>query len=191
MSDTDAIGAVSSDQKTLNELVNRLKTGKHLMELVSAHMDEYFQVDGRTLKQWRIYFDIKLPKSEMLNPENLAEANTKLCDAINEAGFWHARALLIEQSIRSGAQGKFDEAFSLLVEDYRAKGTGKLPAEATLRTLSQANGGGLKSAIATAATRAKFWKSIVETLDSQRKSLEQQRWIMYTQLKLDTDGLTT
>lgn len=183
------IAVISADQQAANELLKRLKDGKNLMELISKKLDSSYLVDGKTMIDWRNYFNIKLPKTDSLTPENLAGANAKLCDAINEAGFWHARALLVEQSIRSGAQEKFDDAFSALVASY--KGTTKLPAEGTLRTLSESGGDSLKSAISTAATRTKFWRSIVETLDSQRKTLEQQRWIMFTQIKLDTDGMNS
>ena len=153
---TDEILISQEDQAIVNEVVKRLKNGKRVMELLSESLDNYFLVDGKTINEWRKYFDIKLPQSDRLTPENLAHTNAKLCDAINEAGFWHARALLIEQSIRSGAKDKFDEAFSALVEHYRITNK-KLPAEGTLRTISE-TGSGLTSAIATATTRTKFWK---------------------------------
>jgi len=183
---TNPITILSADQSAANELIKKLKAGKNLMELISKTLDSSYLIDGKSMVQWRDYFNIKLPKTDNLTPENLASVNAKLCDAINESGFWHSRAILIEQSIRSGAQEKFDDAFATLVASY--SGASKLPAEKTLRTLSEANGDGLKSAISTATTRTKFWRSIVDTLDSQRKVLEQQRWIMFTQLRLDTEA---
>ena len=50
--------------------------------------------------------------------------------------------------------------------------------------MAEGNDLNIKSALATASVRVKFWKSVVETLHEQRRVLEEQRWIMYTEWKV-------
>ena len=170
--------------KTMDEQVSELlalvKDGKQLMEAISDELDKKYLIDGKTMTEWREYFNVKLP--EGITPVVLSEANAKLNNAISEAGFYFAHASLVEQCIKTGAENKFDDAFRLLVSSYTAKGT-KLPASTTLEKMAEGNDLSIKSALATATTRARFWKSIAETLHEQRRVLEEQRWILFTEMK--------
>jgi len=172
------------ENKAASELLKHLKGGKQLMEIITKELDEKYLVDGKTMKDWRDYFNVKLP--EEIDPESLGSANAKLNNGINEAGFFHAHAIMIEQAIRNGAGNKFDDAFCTLVESYRSAGK-KLPANATLQKMAEGEDTEVKSAITTAAARTKFWKSIVDTLHEQRRVVSEQRWIMWTQLKINQD----
>ena len=170
--------------KVANELLKHLKAGKQLMELITKELDEKYLVDGRTMKDWRETFNLKIPNET--DPESLGRANAKLNNAINEAGFFHAHAIMVEQSIRNGAENKFDDAFRTLVETYRTNGK-KLPANATLQKMAEGEDLGVKSAITTATARTKFWRAIVDTLHEKRRVVAEQRWIMWTQLKINQD----
>ena len=151
------------------------------MEAISSEIGGSYLVSGKTMNQWRSYFNIKLP--DVLTPEELGKANAKLSNAINEASFHYAHAIIVEQSIRTGATDKFDDAFRSLVENYRQQNK-KLPAEATLRTMAETGDMGIKSAIPTASANTKFWKTVNEGLQDQRRVFEQQRWIMFTEMKI-------
>src|SRR3990167_3672417 len=150
-----------TNEEKISELLELVRDGKQLMEMISEKLDEKYLIDGKTMLEWRERLDIKLPKE--ISPIALSEANVRLNNAINEAGFFFAHASLVEQCIRTGAENKFDNAFRLLVTSYSAKGT-KLPASATLEKMAEGNDLNIKSALATASVRVKFWKSVVETL---------------------------
>lgn len=153
-----------------DQLLSRLLKGKEVYELFSNSLRNQLQISGHTMKYWEEKFKIKI-QTDNLNPATCIQLDIKLMELSQEASFFLAAAQAKAQMLKRGQEASYNDKFHAILQEYKNKG-GKVPAAATLETLAKIDNEDINSAEAIAQVELKFWKEVLDHLNTCRKLLE-------------------
>ena len=153
----------------LDALTKKLETAQEFTTQVEKYLDENFLVEGKTLRQWRAHFFIKIPDD--INLGTLVDLAAQIWTKYQEAAYYrdkqHTQLAIMEQT----KLDKYNEAYrDARRENEREHGkplaAESCKVEATLAVKD------LENAIRNQKVVKDFWAKSCETLTEMRKLLE-------------------
>jgi len=153
-----------------DELMGFLLKGSEVHHLFSESMRRQMVISEQPIAYWEARFKMHIPVDN-LTPSLCKELDMKLMDLNQEATFHYAVASVKSQMIKRGTDAAFTAKFWQLVTEHKEKNM-KLPAAATLENMAKIDNDELDSASTLAEIETKFWKDILEHLNTCRKLIE-------------------
>jgi hypothetical protein len=164
-----------------NKLIASTKVGKKALNEFSERITSEYAIDGKTPVAWKEYFHITIPKNA--NMEEIRATASKLTELIGTATYYKAQSQLVSDALEAGSKEEYIETYESLVTTYQGEEK-KIPAQKTLETLTQGKMKEVSSALNNANMKLRFWKTILEGLVEQRKTLEQMMWSLHAEMKI-------
>lgn len=153
------------------QLLDNLLRGKKVHEIFAERLRAQLPISGKSMTSWEKEFKIHI-HTDNLTPTLCKETSMRLLQLNEQATFHYAVAIAKSQMIKRGSEAAFNNKFWTIVEEYKAKGTGKLPGQDTLKTMASIDNEEIDSAQSIAEIETKFWRGILDHLYMCRKLLE-------------------
>jgi signal recognition particle GTPase len=167
-----------------DQVLEKLSEWQEFIQQISDHIKVNLLIEGKTIKEWRKYFYIKIPDD--VNFQTVIKLSGKLWDLHQEAAAYRDREVIQLAFMEQSKEQKFSEAYNKARQDYQNQFNKTLAAkscEEIARTAVQ----DLEGAIITQKVAHDFWVSICKTLTEQRKLLEQILWALNGESKIQKD----
>jgi hypothetical protein len=149
----------------------KLLDGQKLQSSLSSTLKTSFFINGKTMDSWRKYFQVNVP-ADNLNPEICRGIASKLAMLYQEASGYYAMSDAELQVMERGSESQYRNKYEAHVLEYKNAPNGKIPSAATLENLAKAGLDTLYSAISVSQIAKNFWKSVLDSLDTTRKLIE-------------------
>lgn len=139
-----------------------------------ATYDNFFKehellISGQPITFWTAKFRVKIPVGD-LNPSMLKGLAIELLELNQEASFFLACAQAKSQLIQKNSEMQLSQKFLEIYEQYKDKG--KVPAASILESLAKTSSEDSEYAFVFADIEVKFWKNILEHLNTCRRLIE-------------------
>jgi hypothetical protein len=153
--------------KSISSAMEKLARGKAVYE--NFFQQHQLYISGHPIEHWVSIFRIKIPNTD-LNPSILKELDVKVMDLSQEASFFLACAQAKSQLLHKNSEIELSERFLEIYESYKDKG--KVPAASILESLAKTAVVDSEYAFVFSDIEVKFWKNILEHLNTCRKLIE-------------------
>ena len=174
---------MATAEEKARKMLSHLVGGESVFSYLEKDLRAKPLISGQPLDHWTEKFTVKIPMDN-LNPQMIQELSMEVMKLNQEASFYLAAAQAITQCIKRGGDLSYYDVFNEIVQGYREKGE-KLPAAATLETMTKMAIKDEESAGFYAEVAAKFWKLILDDLSFCRKTLETASWSLHSEIKLE------
>lgn len=163
-------------------LLRKMLRGKDVHKYFTEMMENNILISGQPISHWEEEFKIRI-KTEDLNPQTCREMDLQVLKLNQEATFYYNVSIARAQMIKHGNEAVFMGKFQELVEEYKSKGKGRLPAKDTLENLVRAGQLDVESAQTIADIEVKFWKNILDHLGRCQSILKNSSLLISVELK--------
>lgn len=161
---------IKTPKQKADELMGFILKGSEVHHLFGDSMRKQLLLSGQPIAHWEQKFRMTIPVDN-LTPSLCKELDMTLMAHNQEATFHYAVASVKSQMIKRGTDAAFTAKFWQLVTEHKEKNI-KLPAAATLENMAKVDSSELESAATLAEIETKFWKDILEHLNTCRKLIE-------------------
>jgi hypothetical protein len=151
-------------------LLDALRKGKSVYDIFSENFRKSYLIAGKTIETWEKYFKVTIPTD--LDPSTCKTMDLQLMKLHEEAMFHMATADAVQQALKKGSESQYLARFEALVREYQSANK-KLPANATLDSLTKLNLDDVEAALAAAKIAQDFWESMINHITFCRKLIEQ------------------
>lgn len=150
-----------------NDTVGLLREGKKIHDEFKEKMNELYNIEGKTLEEWREEFEFDIPPDPSLPQLRtlLSELNTKIETASRLKG----NNDVYYSTMESISDGVFAEAMRDIIREIRESNSSsaRLPAKDTLTALANERTAAYKEAMLHSDTARDFFKTTYARLTSQ------------------------
>jgi len=174
---------MTSAKMKADAMLHRLVGGHDVYRIMKEDFEQHFFISGKTLGDWIEVFRVEIP-TDNLTPQLIQELGMQVLRLHQEAAFHHAASQALTQFVKRGGELSYYHKFNELVMDHKRHNE-KLPAAATLEAMARANTNDEESAAFRADVGTKFWKLILDHLDTCRKILETASYSVNNELRLE------
>jgi hypothetical protein len=151
------------------KMVDRLRKSKKVFDFFTDKIREQYCITGKSIEEWRVHFKVPVPPD--LSPATARQLDIKIMDLYQEASFYKAVADIKMAAATGTTNTAYRERFNTLVQQYKIDNL-KLPAQATLQTLTEGQIAEEKDSLIHIDAEVSFWKNILQSLQESRKLIE-------------------
>lgn len=156
-------------KQAVDQMIGDLRQGKDIHEQFAQAVEDRMLIQGKTMKQWREHFRVKVPDNPDINA--CKAIDMVLMEKYQEASFLKAMADASHLLQKKGYDSQYRKKFEALVSEYKHGGK-KLPAKDTLAALAAAKVDDVETGLAYSDLAVRFWKEILDNLNYIRKIVE-------------------
>lgn len=153
----------------VDKMIGNLRSGKDIHEMFTNTVRTQILIQGKTMEQWRNYFNIKIPE----NPDvgDCKTVDKKLMELHEEATFLKCMAEASHTLGRKSFDTQYRDKFTTLVAEYKSADK-KLPAKETLEILASHDLDDVETSLSYSEVAVKFWKDVLDDLNFKRRAIE-------------------
>lgn len=164
------------------KLFENLTGGREIYKQFGELLKTQYTINEKTIDEWWAHFGI-MEKDENLTPARCKELDAEIARLFQEASYYLSSAAAEMQLLEKSSETTYREQYTALVTESTNKND-KIPAAATLDTLAKAGQDDVYSAVANAKTAREFWKTILVSLDTCRKLVDNATYNLNIEAKL-------
>lgn len=160
----------SHPDPTADSLTTGLTEGKAIFDSFRGKIMEEYQIDGKTLPEWRETFKISIPPD--LDPNRCKLIDVKLLELYEEATRHKVMADAVFTALLEGKANDHQLRMEALVSDYRTRNKKDPPASMLDKFKMLAENTTMRSTLANARIAKDFFGNILDYLGNCRKIVE-------------------
>jgi hypothetical protein len=153
-----------------DNLFQKTQDGEDIFSAFSGRIQKNLLIFDKTIDEWWKHFGLRIDYDN-LNPENCKELLKKIANLYQEASYYYSLASSSSDALESSQSSSHTEKYAEVVNSYRDKGE-KVPAAATVDQLVRAEQDEIYNAIATSKITRNFFKTILDSLNTCRKTID-------------------
>jgi hypothetical protein len=155
-----------------DKLFEKIQLGETIHSSFSDRLKQNLLLYDKTIPEWWQHFGVRI-ETDNLNPEQCRMYGVKIANLYQEASFYYSLAIAEMHTLESSSNSNHAERIAELVANWEMEHPGiKLPAATTLENLARNDENDIYSAISIAKLNKDFWKTVLNSLDTCRKILE-------------------
>lgn len=155
--------------ESINTLAEQIKETQEFCKAVQDHLDENFIIEGKTMKAWKAYFQIKIP--EELNFPIIIHIVKEIWDKFQYAAFFRDSQQVQLAIMEQTKSDRFHTAWENIRSSTQVK-TGKPLGVDSCKIHATIAVKEIDAAIANQKVIHTFWVKTCDTLTELRKLLE-------------------
>ena len=151
------------------DALNKFRNSKKAYSEFSKTFDNNYLIIGKTLKEWKEYFNINIPPDA--GPVRLQEIGARLSGLYHEASLLKAGSEIKARILKSNSEAIIREKLALLITEHKEKGW-KIPARDILNSLAQESAEDEFDTCIHSEIAVMFWKTIIDDLKYSKSIIE-------------------
>ena len=171
-------------KEELQNIEKDIKKTQAFCNSVNSYLQENFLIEGKTMKEWKIYFNIKIP--EEINFPILIQLGQKIWQLYQRAAYFRDTQQVQLAIMEQSKADKFNTVYNNIRAETQSQ-TGKPLAAESCKVAATLEVKDLDNAINNQQIIHTFWVKTCTTLTELRKLLEQMGYALSGDVRIQKD----